>query len=312
MRHILAIVFVVVFCMTLSSYAQEQITLTTYYPSPHGLYRNLTAAYFEVNSGGIIDMTGYRTAATNRLIDTDHATIYGPEGRSQVVAIRNNDSADRFSIVTDPNNFGGPDTEAFVVTGKGNVGIGANNPSTRFEVYRPAGSVVADYSNPSLGVSIVNRMGGLWARGYNFRDDAGNALVQYGAYGTGTNLNYAYIGTTPSSPWMVVKPNGNVGIGLTNPQKTLDVNGDTRLRGEMVAYGDVRVGGNYLNVTRGDVKAPLNKWGNCITVNSNQGWTQRSVRCPAGYYMTGMDLWCSEDCSDRDEDWVQRVICCQI
>lgn len=47
-------------------------------------------------------------------------------------------------------------------------------------------------------------------------------------------------------------------------------------------------------------------------VYSNQGVNFRRPQCPYGYAMTGLNLYCSSDCGERDEDWVRAINCAQI
>lgn len=77
---------------------------------------------------------------------------------------------------------------------------------------------------------------GGWAFSLGTFNNAGSAsLGQFGSYGSGDSLSYMYIGQAYNDTWMVVKPNGNVGIGTASPDYKLDVNGDMRAAGHI--YG---------------------------------------------------------------------------
>lgn len=61
-------------------------------------------------------------------------------------------------------------------------------------------------------------------------------MAAFGAFGIDSVLTYAYINgnsldaTLHPAPWMVFKPNGNVGIGTINPSAKLAVNGDIKAK----------------------------------------------------------------------------------
>ena len=62
-------------------------------------------------------------------------SIIGPKYRSLAFELNNNDNNDRFSFITDPSNGATADTEAMVITGAGNVGIGTTNPSSKLDIF---------------------------------------------------------------------------------------------------------------------------------------------------------------------------------
>ena len=107
-----------------------------------------------------------------------------------------------------------------VLRSNGYVGIGT--PSPLQMLHLDQGGILLD-NNPylsfnseiSTAIRITATSG--WARGYGIVDASNAAKVLFGGYGTGTSLTYAYIGTTYSSPWMVIRSNGEVGIGTTTP-----------------------------------------------------------------------------------------------
>lgn len=48
---------------------------------------------------------------------------------------------------------------------------------------------------------------------------------------------------------------------------------------------------------------------NCSWISLGGGeW--RTAICPAGSILVGLQLYCSEDCGDQDEDWVKSLYCC--
>lgn len=72
------------------------------------------------------------------------------------------------------------------------------------------------------------RVGG-WARQVHVVDSNNNSLGAFGLTGNAEKLNYAYIGPTYDSSWVVVKPTGLVGIGTSAPEYKLDVSGQIRV-----------------------------------------------------------------------------------
>jgi len=98
-------------------------------------------------------------------------------------------------------------------------------------------------TNPNgypYGFNINLNYTNTWAREYSLSHNGSGKLFSIGAYGDGNQLIYGYIGgnstaVSPySNPWMVFKPNGNVGIGTTSPKASgigttlhLSTKGDT-------------------------------------------------------------------------------------
>lgn len=53
-------------------------------------------------------------------------------------------------------------------------------------------------------------------------------------------------------------------------------------------------------------------FGACQVINVNFGVKHRDANCPPNQVLAGMHLFCSEDCGDKDEDWVQNITCCSL
>jgi len=126
---------------------------------------------------------------------------------------------------------GSTPTPRLVVTGSGNVGIGTTTPTTLLNVNGGA----IRLKNPGLypyGINIDVDFPSTWAREYSITYGGTGKLFAWGVYGNGSALTYGYIGgnntqeSVATSPWMVFKPDGSVGIGTTTPQAKLAVNGD--------------------------------------------------------------------------------------
>jgi len=115
----------------------------------------------------------------------------------------------------------------------GPVGIGTSSPSSNALLHINGGNL--KITNPApypFGVNIdMNVSSGSWAREFSLSAKGTGKLAAFGAYSSGDILNYAYIGGNSSAdfayatPWMIFKPDGNVGIGTLNAYTRLSVDG---------------------------------------------------------------------------------------
>ncbi len=108
----------------------------------------------------------------------------------------------------------------FTILENGNVGIGVNNPATRLHtngsVYIPNGQSYWIGSNTDTG----NRL--------RMHHNGSSAMIDYAPnlyFRSGTDTKVAFLA------------NGNVGIGCTDPQTELDVNGRLTVRGSDFVLG---------------------------------------------------------------------------
>ncbi|KKK46865.1 hypothetical protein LCGC14_3160970, partial [marine sediment metagenome] len=106
-------------------------------------------------------------------------------------------------------------TTRFYIDNSGNVGIGTTSPSTNLEV-KPT----------SAGHGIVVR-----------ESDDGNNAVVVGGLGGGGFVNILNDGATvisfTNSGTSFINNGGNVGIGTTDPDSKLEVNGDVHIDGDL-------------------------------------------------------------------------------
>lgn len=115
----------------------------------------------------------------------------------------------------------------------GPVGIGTNSPSSKSLLHIHGGNLKLTNPGPyPYGVNInVTTPSGAWTREFSFSAKDTGKLAAFGAYCGADTLNYAYIGGNSASeivhanPWMIFRPNGNVGIGTLNAYTRLSVDG---------------------------------------------------------------------------------------
>ena len=107
----------------------------------------------------------------------------------------------------------------------GSVGIGTTDPSEKLEIMNGNIKIVNPSGYP-YGYNIdVNYSGG-WAREFSFSYGGNGKAFSFGAKGGANGLEYGYIGGNSDaghvsgSPWMVFRPDGNIGIGTSNPKKS--------------------------------------------------------------------------------------------
>jgi hypothetical protein len=113
----------------------------------------------------------------------------------------------------------------------GNVGIGTTSPLQKLHVI---GNIWAE-GNIGFYTS-----GGA---GLTFADRSGNDLRIYTPSGA-----IKFVDATGLSNFATITSGGNVGIGTTSPAYKLDVSGDIRATGDVIAYSDARVKDNVQTV----------------------------------------------------------------
>ncbi|TVR76281.1 MAG: hypothetical protein EA412_13855 [Chitinophagaceae bacterium] len=113
------------------------------------------------------------------------------------------------------------------VKNTGRIGIGTDNPTTLLDVYADDASQSFIQARSNVG-RLRFHVGPF--RNYIQSSEAGSADFR--------DLYFGSVGGANNH--MVIKGgSGNVGIGLTNPQSTLDINGEIRIRGGNPAAGRV-------------------------------------------------------------------------
>ena len=101
------------------------------------------------------------------------------------------------------------------------------------------------------GNLVVSKTGGADS-GLNVMNDGGNAVFQFFDVDNGQVYKFVlqkdgtlfkFTDATHARTDLVIRTSdGNIGIGTTNPQSKLDVNGDLRIQGNILSNGDICIG----------------------------------------------------------------------
>jgi len=222
-RFLLVSTFLTVFCFSPFGFAEEKITITTYYPSPYGSYNQLQADKFGVGDNN----------SDGSFTSSDVPTTSGD------VWIKGNVGIGTTSITTTP-------LKKLILKGltAGSTGIGLqvldSSNSTLFTTY-DNGSLVVGTTAASpvtdklyIDNSIVLHSGGNKVIGFGYAP--GNSQVLMGGYPAelrwnpsggylqlGIDTAYRSSGAPSIQSNLVVTSTGRVGINTSAPSYTLDV-----------------------------------------------------------------------------------------
>lgn len=107
----------------------------------------------------------------------------------------------------------------------GNVGIGTTSPSDKLTLYDGEFTLQNNNNTQNQGIAFQNSGGSYTWRMY--RTDAGNGFADL-RFASGLNTDFDQL-----QDHMIIRNNGDVGIGTTNPSTTLDVAGTAHFSGHV-------------------------------------------------------------------------------
>jgi hypothetical protein len=188
--------------------------------------------------------------------------------------------------------FQGDGTASMSILKNGNVGIGTNSPSTLLHLS-------SSYNGGGTGMLHITS-NGTEGGTITFEKTSGTAQ-KYKLGNSGTSL-FVYNETGASQPFTILN-NGRVGIGISSPETTLDVNGTTRITGGgrfymnnsvmlgmVLQHGDL-ANGDGSNTTETDAKATNgNAKKRASGASSNTFFYGPYATLPAGNYVAGFRM----------------------
>ncbi len=162
--------------------------------------------------------------------------------------------------------------ERLRLTSSGSMGLGTSTPQSALDVndnITVGGTYAGTYAAPvngaiiegQTGIGTYNPAGKLTVKGQGsdgtirvwpetsnhetsiglYSDPAGTTTPWIMGHGSWNNAGDFIIGH--STPKILVQQDGKVGIGRTNPEYLLDVNGDVKIRGHIDITGNTNIGG---------------------------------------------------------------------
>jgi len=208
LKRMMGVAIILVF-ISLASAQEERITITTYYPSPFGSYHELTTDNSYVNNGMAIgDVNGDGTVnAADMAQDNGGNPLAGSLSVAGRVGIGTINPRSRLDV-NGAIRYLGPLTGTIFYGG--GFALGENDaPGARTDGYRVR--YQGDFFGGNHDALIFEK-----TDGNSVDPDGGIAFVNRGSDGIVETA-------------MVIRGDGNVGIGTLNPATRLDINGGIRL-----------------------------------------------------------------------------------
>jgi len=188
------------------------------------------------------------------------------------------------------------DSTPFVIDASGNVGIGTTEPQEKLHV---AGNIALSNTNSITFWDGTNNVGvitgyGSYNWGYNLQVSPGAELIIGSGESGSTLRNNGWANgnsetlfiasdqdiqfwsdlqdAASSDRVMTITNTGNVGIGTTNPQAKLDINGSLAISGSLAVGGNEGVAGQVL-ISQGAGAVPM--WGD-VPKSSFGAWESKN------------------------------------
>ncbi len=204
----------------------EEISLTTYYPSPKGAYQTLSStstSAFAIYEGGV--GIGTRAAAPGTKLAVAGTPAVDPAGGTCPPG------TDWY----DENGNGAPDAgeckpTALAATAGGKVGIGTASPFGKFDVSAPnTGLVIGSNALVNLvntqAADTANLRAGINLRFANGISNSNSYIEAINETGGATSIAFAPATGGNGTERVRITSSGNVGIGTTEPGDLLTVAG---------------------------------------------------------------------------------------